>query len=248
MPYKPIWSAVRTGTLIAATAAALAVSTTSLAMAGTERHKVRENGLVRFKASVSGITRVSVIGDRIASIVNDDQASLYQVKNDEHTGDLFLRYVGPEEMPGKEGGYLVTENNRTIAFEILPIKASTQTVLISLEGVEPLAASSGANPEGFADTSFGGADGFVASLTDATRQTIAKGIRKPYPSSGRNGALIFRHRIGEMIGEVRVAAAGKTARQVREQEFYGSKVLSVWVQKPSLAAGERSWVVVVRKR
>ncbi|MDV4146438.1 type-F conjugative transfer system secretin TraK [Shimia sp. FJ5] len=229
---------------VIALAIALAASNVS---AGEEHHRVRENGLVRFKASVSGITRVSVLGDRIASIVNDDQASLYQVKNDKNTGDIFLRYVGPEEMPAKEGGYLVTEGNRTLAFEILPIKASTQTVLITLEGVDSTS-NTVSRDGGFAESGLGAGDGLIAQLTEATRSTIQKGIHKPYPTRGKNGALISRHRVGDLIGEVRVAAAGKDARQVREQEFYKANVLAVWVQKASLASGERSWVVVVRKK
>ena len=231
--------------IILAVLATVVVST--WANAGEERHKVKENGLVRFKASTSGITRVSVVGDRIASIVNNDEASLYQVKNDKNTGDIFLRYVGPDTLPPKEGGYLVTENNRTIAFEILPIKSSTQTILISLVGVEP-SNQTVSQDTGFADTNLGGGDGLVSQLTDVTRETIQRGIKKPFPTSGSNGALISTHRIGDLVGEVRVASAGKSARQVREQEFYKGKVLSVWVQRNSLAVGERSWVVVVRSK
>lgn len=216
-------------------------------VAGEERHKVKENGLVRFKASTSGITRISVLGDRIASIINDDEASLYQVKNDEKTGDIFLRYVGPEEMPAKEGGYLVTEQNRTLAFEILPIKASTQTILITLVGVEPPAEVTARN-EGFAGAEIGPGDGLAAQLSETTREVIRRAIHKPVPTSGRNGALIRTLRVGDMTGEIRVAAAGKSPRQIREQEFYRPGVLSVWVQKTALAAGERSWVVVVRNR
>lgn len=215
--------------------------------AADQRFTVSEDGLVRFKASVTGITRVSVVGDRITSIVNDNEASVYQVRNDEKTGDLFLKYAGPEGMPEKEGGYLVTEKGLTVAYEILPIRASTQTALITVrsKNPEPVAA---AGSGGFADTSLGGGDGFAAQLTAATRDTIRSKIRSPRPGSARHGALITSHRTGELVGEVRVAAAGKSPRQVREQEFYRSGVLSVWIQKKSLAAGERSWVVVVRAK
>ena len=39
--------------------------------------------------------------------------------------------------------------------------------------------------------------------------------------------------------------AGDTARLVREQDFYRAGVLAIWVQKAQLAAGERSWVIVI---
>lgn len=234
--------------LAAVLAAGLAVACPAYAV--EQRFTVKEDGLVRFKASTTGITRVSVVGDRIASIINDNESSVYQVRNDEKTGDLFLKYAGPDEMPSKEGGYIVTEKRRTVAYEILPIRSETQTALITVRGNAPEAdASSGGTASGgFAETSFGGGDGLADQLTSATRDTIRTKIKSPLPRSGRNGALITTHRLGELVGEVRVASAGKDARQVREQEFYRSGVLSVWVQKKSLAAGERSWVVVVRSK
>lgn len=215
--------------------------------AADQRFTVAEDGLVRFKASITGITRVSVVGDRITSIINDNETSVYQVRNDEKTGDLFLKYAGPEGMPGKEGGYLVTEKGLTVAYEVLPIRASTQTALITVRSKTP-EAETASDSGSFAETSIGGGDGLAGQLTAATRDTIRAKIRSPLPGSGRNGALITSHRTGELVGEVRVASAGKSPRQVREQEFYRPGVLSVWVQKKSLAAGERSWVVVVRSK
>lgn len=216
-------------------------------LASEQRFTVSEDSLVRLKASVTGITRISVVGDRIASIVNDETTSVFQVRNDTRTGDLFLKYVGAEETPGKEGGYLVTEQGRTVAYEILPTRADTQTALITIKSVhaEP---DTGSESERFAEDAVGGGDSLAAQLTAATRETIQSRIRTPFPHSGGDGALTGSHRVGELTCEVRVAFAGKSARQVREQEFYRSGVLSVWVQKKSLAAGERSWVVVVRAR
>lgn len=219
------------------------------AQAAEQRFSVKEDGLVRMKASVTGITRVSVVGDRIASIVNDNDASVYQVRNDDKTGDLFLRYVGPEGLPEKEGGYLVTEKGRTVAYEILPIRASTQTAIITIKPHEAeVTASSSMGSGDFAETSFGAGDGYAAQLTAATRETIATKIHAATPGKGRNGALISSHRIGDLVGEVRVASAGGDGRLVKEQEFYKPGVLSVWIQRKSLGAGERSWVVVVRKK
>ncbi|WP_171182244.1 type-F conjugative transfer system secretin TraK [Ruegeria sp. HKCCD8929] len=224
----------------------IAIVVAQAVAAAEQRLTVREDGLARFKVSVTGITRVSIEGDRISDIVNDNDLTVYQAKADDRTGDFFLRYVGDAKMPPKEGGYIVTEKGRTIAYEILPIRATTQTVLISLKANQPRPEEATAAADGFADASPGTGDGLTSQLTEATRQTIYQKIRAPRPSGGANGALISSLRIGDLVGEVRVASAGKAARQVREQEFYKSGVLSVWVQKNSLAAGERSWVVVVR--
>jgi len=221
------------------------------AAANTQRFKVNADDLVRFRASVDGITRISVVGDRITSIVNDNETSVYQVRNDEQTGDLFLRYVGPEGLPEKEGGYIVTEAGTTIAYEIIPKRSSTETVLISINGGAPGASSAADASDGrlsgdFASTSFGANDSVTGGLVDATRRTIAAKIGSPAPTRGSNGALVSTHRMGDLLGEVRVAAAGKSARGLREQEFYRDGVLAFWIARKDLAAGERAWVVVIR--
>ena len=221
------------------------------ATANPQRFKVDEDAMVRFRASVSGITRISVVGDRISSIVNDNETSVYQVRNDEQTGDLFLRYVGPEGLPEKEGGYLVTESGQTLAYEILPKRSSTETVLITIKGgaseeVTPTDASDGRLSGDFASTSFGASDSVTGSLVDATRQTIAPKIGSPSPTRGSSGTPVATHRMGDLVGEVSVDAAGKNARAVREQEFYRDGVLAVWIARKDLVAGERAWVVVIR--
>lgn len=215
--------------------------------ADEQRFSVAEDSLVRLKASLTGITRISVVGDRIASIVNDDATSVFQVRNDAQTGDLYLKYVGAEETPAKEGGYLVTEQGRTVAYELLPVRSETQTALITIKGAEP-ETGRGFETDGFTGTVQGAGDGLAARLTAVTRETIQAKIRTAEPGGGSDGTLIASQRVGDLTGELRVAAAGKAPRMVREQDFFRTGVLSVWVQKKSLAAGERSWVVVVRGR
>lgn len=234
---------LKTMKLAAVLAAGLASACPGLA--ADQRFTVQEDGLVRFKASITGITRVSIVGDRVAEIVNDNETSVYQVRNDQNTGDLFLKYAGPDGMPEKEGGYLITEKGHTVAYEILPIRAGTQTALITVRSNNPQPEVADAVSTGLAETSFGG-DGLAGQLTAATRETIKARINSPVPRGGSNGSLVSSHRVGELVGEVRVASAGGSPRQVREQDFYRPGVLSVWVQKKSLAARERSWVVVVR--
>lgn len=227
------------------------VSVAVSASAKPQRFNVDADAMVRFSASINGITRISIVGDRISSIVNDNETSVYQVRNDEQTGDLFLRYVGPEGLPEKEGGYLVTETGVTVAYEILPKRSSTETVLIAIKGAAATTSTSSDAGDGrlsgdFASTSFGASDSVTGGLVDATRQTIAAKIGSPVPTRGSNGTLVSTHRMGDLLGEVRVAAAGKAARALREQEFYRDGVLAVWIARKDLAAGERAWVVVIR--
>ena len=237
--------ALRTALLGAVLLAALGAG------AAAQTLSVREDGLVRFNVSTKGVTRISVIGQRIKQIISDGEMTMFESRADEQTGDLFLRYTGLDgTKPDNEGGYLITEEGMTVAYTMRPIAAETQTVLIDIkpsrlreaDDEQPVAA-------GFADTSVSGSGGgLAAELTRATRETINQGIRSAYPTSGRNNARIRKIPVGDLIGEVRVAKAGKDARQVREQEFYRDGVLAVWVQNNSLGAGQRSWVVVVRKK
>ncbi len=211
---------------------------------------VREDGLARFNVSTTGVTRISVMGQRIKQIISDSDMTMFESRADDVTGDLFLRYSGqPGTRPEPEGGYLITEKGMTIAYLMRPITAETQTVLIDIKPSRQREDEAGAvEDEGFVSTSLSGGGGIAEELTEATRETIRKGIRTAFPQSGANNALIRSVAVGDLVGEVRVAKAGKAARQVREQEFYRAGVLSVWVQDASLAAGERCWVVVVRKK
>ena len=73
--------------------------------AAAERLSVLEDGLVRFNAATTGVTRVSVIGQRIKQIVSDGDMTMFESRADEDTGDLFLRYAGqPGTKPEPEGG------------------------------------------------------------------------------------------------------------------------------------------------
>ena len=49
----------------------------------------REDQTVRFLVSTAGITRLSVVDDRIRKIVNDTRSTNFELQNDESTGDVF---------------------------------------------------------------------------------------------------------------------------------------------------------------
>ena len=55
---------------------------------------VSEDQTVRFLVSTSGITRLSVVDDRVRKIVNDTRSTNFELQNDESTGDVFMRYIG----------------------------------------------------------------------------------------------------------------------------------------------------------
>ena len=201
---------------------------------------VEPDGTIRFEASLSGVTRLSLKGDRIRRLVNT--ASDFEATNDPETGDLFLRYVGVGYFDEPETGFIVSESGVTIGYTLLPVEAPVETVLISLVGVD-LAADDVETPD-FAD-SFGYSDDIAEFATNIIRDSAQKHVRDRQVPSGRDGKTI-RHILGEgWRASLQIAVAGDDARLVREQNFYRTGVLAIWVQNTQLAAGERSWVIVL---
>jgi hypothetical protein len=202
------------------------------ALATPQRHSVNEDGTVRFRATTIGITRVSVLGDRIVSIVAD--ASSYDMRNDANTGDVFLRFTGQGD--GSEGGYIVTESGMTVSYTVSPSNNPTETVLITIRPVRPreagaAAAAAAARPA-------------VAGRTAlSTDNVIAEKITRPL-APRRNGR-VATNRANGLVATVRAASAGAQGRLLREQEFYAEGVRAVWIQRRSLGPRETSWVIVV---
>ncbi|HBG97251.1 MAG TPA: hypothetical protein DDY29_00480 [Rhodobacteraceae bacterium] len=202
------------------------------ALATPQRHSVNEDGTVRFRATTIGITRVSVLGDRIVSIVAD--ASSYDMRNDANTGDVFLRFTGQGD--GSEGGYIVTESGMTVSYTVSPSNNPTETVLITIRPVRPreagaAAAAAAARPA-------------VAGRTAlSTDNVIAEKITRP--QAPRRNGRVATYRANGLVATVRAASAGAQGRLLREQEFYAEGVRAVWIQRRSLGPRETSWVIVV---
>jgi hypothetical protein len=218
-------------------ALAILIGTTGYA---AQNLSVEPDGTIRFEASLSGVTRLSIKGDRIRRLVNT--ASDFEATNDPETGDLFLRYIGVGFFGEPETGFIVSESGVTIGYTLLPVEAPVETVLISLVGVE-LDAHEDAVPD-FAD-SFGYSDDIAEFATNIIRDIAQKHVLGRQVPSGRDGKTI-RHIPGEgWRASLQIAVAGDDARLVREQDFYRAGVLAIWVQNAQLAAGERSWVIVL---
>jgi len=202
-----------------------------------QKFTVTPDGFVRFEAATDGITRLSIKGDRIRKIVNAE--TRFEMSNDSETGDVFLKHLGGEMVP--ETGYIVTEQGITLSYELTPVDRGSESILISIEGHEDENASS------FRSSTGGFSDPVAATLTGFVREAIATRIgAKPAPKR-RNGARVSQFEKDGYRADILVARAGKKARLVRAQDFYRDGVLSVWVDRPSLAPNEVSWIVVVTR-
>lgn len=201
---------------------------------------VEPDGTINFEASLNGVTRLSIKGDRIRRLVNT--ASDFEATNDPETGDLFLRYVGVGNFDEPETGFIVSESGVTIGYTLLPVEAPVETVIITLVGVE---LGSKENKASDFEDSLGYSDDIAEFTTNIVRDVAQKHVLGRQVPSGRDGKTV-RHIPGNgWSASLQIAVAGDAARLVREQDFYRSGVLAIWVQKTQLAAGERSWVIVV---
>lgn len=209
----------------------------------------------RFTASAEGVTRLSVEGDRIRKLVHGDSA--FETMNDEETGDVFFRYAGDEAKLVAETGHLITESGATIAYEITPeASGDAETVVISIKGQRMPAksdasgSSAGLDGQGEAEPFLDAgatetSGGASAGLLSFAREMIVKHIgRKAAPKLGNDAAVASDHS-GAFRARILVASGGASGRALRPQDYQGSHVRAVWVEKTNLQPNERAWVLVV---
>lgn len=200
---------------------------------------VEPDGTIRFEASLNGVTRLSIKGDRIRRLINT--GSDFEVTNDPETGDIFLRYIGVGYFEGSETGFIVSESGVTIGYALLPVEEPVETVIISLIGVDPDVKEDNSEFSG----TFGYSDDIAEFTTGIVRDIAQAHVLRRQVPAGRDGKTV-RSLSGEgWSARLQIAVAGDTARLVREQDFYRPGVLAIWVEKTQLAAHERTWVIVV---
>lgn len=212
---------------------------TSVAGNAAQNINTKPDGYITFYAATEGVTRVSVAGDRIRRIVNQD--TQFEMVNDEETGDVFFRYVG--EGITAETGYIITEKGITISFQMTPRRGVTsQTVIVKVKG----------GPEVTEETRFEvsgtSGDSHTSSLTSFVRTIILEkiGSRKHPSSNSRNAVIVVRG--SGIVGKVYSARTTASSPFLRPQTFYEDGVLAVWIQPVSERSAGRAWVIVVEKR
>lgn len=243
-------------------AAALSVALTALAGAALAQQSisVRDNGNIKLRASVTDVTRLSLVGDdRIRRIVKDNTS--FQEMNDEETGDVFLRYSGDQAKLLPETGFIITEAGRTIGYTLEPTTSlGNQTILITVSGGASAssrsapasggtaAAASASSPtQSFQLEATGGAggSGYSATLVAFTRAAIIKHTLNRQAPNRADGAVIATVAGSGLRARVIVVSGGSRGRTLAERSFQGPKTVAVWLEKDSLFPGERGWAIVV---
>jgi hypothetical protein len=232
--------------LITAVVLALPLSVLA-AFADTVRKTTRPDGQISFDVSVVGPTRISVVGNRIAKVLQS--SSNFEMVNDEGTGDVFLRFAGGQ--PSRESGYIVTETGHTIGFVMDPkTDLETQTVLITLSGVTTQSSTRSAGgasaapstSPGFAVNSGGAGGTRTARLVQFARQAHAARIGTRSPSGQRVGAY-RNYSAGGLTARISVASAPGNQPPAERQFYRSSRTLAVFVDR--VVAGGKVWVIVV---
>lgn len=203
----------------------------------TQNVSTEPNGSVGFNVSTSSVTRLSIVGDRIRRIINPD--SIFEMTNDEETGDVFFR--AHTAATGSETGYILTERGVTINFTMQPTERPVPTILITVRGGED-AADTSASAVG---SGVGFSDDIALMMTDIVRDVAAAHVVGRQVPSGRNGRILRTVQGAGWKATVRLAVAGSQGRLVREQDFYAAGVRAIWIARNTLAASERTFVIVV---
>lgn len=209
------------------------------AVSAAQNLSTEPDGKVTFQASTQHLTRLHVKGHRISRIVND--ASDFLMSNDENTGDVFFKFDG--EDPKTETGYILTEKGSTISYVLKPVKRSAGAVIITIKGSE-----AETSEDGFSSDGAGFTDNVASTMTNVIREVAQKHVMGKAIPKSKSGRTIRRVTGPGWKAAISVAVAGKSGRLVREQEFYRKGVRAIWIQNPTLAAGERSFVITVEAR
>ncbi len=223
------------------------------AVADTVRLKTHADGQIRFDVSISGPTRISVVGDRIAKVLQSESA--FEMVNDESTGDVFLRFAGGEAQ--RESGYIVTESGVTIGFVMTPKNdIDMQTVLVTVSGTRG-AASQSAKPSGFAvNAAHRGNTGKTTisaeapqtrtdRLVDFVRKVHARRIGDRSPARLRRG-VHASYSSGSLRAKVAVAQApaGKPPHPMSLSR--SKRTIAVWVG--DRVVNDKVWIIIVEGR
>lgn len=209
----------------------------------------------RFEAEVSArqMSRISIVGERIASIRKLDEPGGPQmlVEADEKSGDAFVAFDG--DVAGRTfNAFLTTESGRVVQAVLRPLPGDGRTVLVQLDAasVRGAAAIGAARAEGrapyeetlvqfvrlmFNDQEVEGAD----------RQVLSGPAVRAGPFSVRD-VLVWN--VQGLRGHVLyVTNLGKAEEEVRLEAFLIARVYAAAASHQRLRPGEQGRIFVVEE-
>lgn len=210
----------------------------------------------KFEAEVSArqMSRISVIGDRIASIRKLDEPDGPQmlVETDDKSGDAFVAFDG--DVAGRTfNAFLTTESGRVVQAVLHPRAGDGQTVLVQLDASAPRTPPSGATSaraEGRAP--------YEETLVQFVRlmfndQELEGTTRQPQPGPAvRAGPFSVRDVLVWTAPGLRghvlyVTNLGKIEEEVRLEAFLVAHVYAAAASHQRLRPGEQGRVFVVEE-
>ena len=213
----------------------------TVAARADQRIEVPQNGTVRFALSEGGLTRVSVVGDRIARVVTQDETEALQIASDEETGDLYLRLA--EGSVDRISGSLVLTSGITLKFHATPRKVDAQTVLVTVTEQK----TEHGPREVVVRESRG--TGHVSELIVHMRAAIVDGIGSaevPELPSNVVVRLVETMGVGSYEADVFAVNGGGDGRTLSRESLRRPGALAIWVEKEALRPGETAWAIVLR--
>jgi len=223
-----------------------AVATPALA----ETVSVRDG---RFEADVSArqMSRISIVGERIASIRKLDEPAGPQmlVETDEKSGDAFVAFDG--DVAGRTfSAFLTTESGRVVQALLRPAPGEAQTIVVKLETVSadrapPGGLSPGRGPYPQTLVQFVRLMFNDREVEGATRRVLAGSAVRAGPFSVRD-VLVWD--VEGLRGHVLyLTNVGRADEPVRLEAFLVARVYAVGASHERLRPGEQGRVFIVEE-
>lgn len=248
--------------LMLGAAAAVLVSTPALAGAVAAKDG-------RFEADVSArqMSRISVVGEKIASVRKLDDAGGPQmlVETDEKTGDAFVAFDG--DVAGRAfSAFLTTESGRVVQAILHPTAGEGQTILVRLDGAVGSAAVASAGSAAHIDGPAGQAPAPRTDGRSPYQETLIQFVRLMFNDQEAEGVTrrvattaavragpfsvreVTRWETAGLRGRViYLTNLGKTEEPVRLEAFLVERVYAAAASHERLHPGEQGRVFIVEE-
>lgn len=207
----------------------------------------------RFEAEVSArqMSRISIVGDRIASIRKLDEAGGPQmmVETDDKSGDAFVAFDG--DVSGRTfNAFLTTESGRVIQAVLRPAPGDGQTILVQLDASTTRTPAAGSRPDARAPYEEALVQFvrlmFVDQVVEGAQRDVQAGPAvRAGPFSVRD---VLQWNGPGLRGHVLyITNLGKVEEEVRLEAFLVARVFAAAASHQRLRPGEQGRIFIVEE-